>query len=39
MLFPVISNPSNPTGHARAGDELKELMRMAEAPQNGISAR
>ena len=36
MLFPVISNPSNPTGHARAGDELKELMQMAEAPQNGI---
>lgn len=35
-LFPVISNPSNPTGHARAGDELKELMQMAEAPQNGI---
>lgn len=36
MLFPVISNPSNPTGHARSGDELKELMQMAEAPQNGI---
>ncbi len=36
MLFPVISNPSNPTGHARAGDELEELMQMAEGPQNGI---
>ncbi len=35
-LFPVISNPGNPTGHARAGDELKELMAMAEQPQNGI---
>ncbi|MEM7250486.1 MAG: pyridoxal phosphate-dependent aminotransferase [Pseudomonadota bacterium] len=35
-LFPVISNPSNPTGHARAGDELKELMQFAEASQNGI---
>ncbi len=35
-LFPVISNPGNPTGHARAGDELKELMEMAEQPQNGI---
>ena len=36
MLFPVISNPSNPTGHARAGDELQELMQMAEASKNGI---
>lgn len=36
MLFPVISNPSNPTGHARSGKELKELMQMAEGPQNGI---
>lgn len=35
-LFPVISNPSNPTGHARAGDELKELMQMAEESKNGI---
>lgn len=36
MLFPVISNPINPTGHTRAGEELQELMRLAEAPQNGI---
>jgi aspartate/methionine/tyrosine aminotransferase len=36
MLFPVISNPGNPTGHARAGDELKELIQMAESPRNGI---
>jgi aspartate/methionine/tyrosine aminotransferase len=35
-LFPVISNPSNPTGHARAGDELKELIEMAEQSGNGI---
>jgi len=35
-LFPVISNPSNPTGHTRAGAELEELMRMAEEPKNGI---
>ena len=35
-LFSVISNPGNPTGHARAGDELKELMQMAEETQNGI---
>lgn len=35
-LFRVISNPSNPTGHARAGGELEELMQMAELPGNGI---
>lgn len=35
-LFPVISNPSNPTGHARSGNELKELIQLAEASQNGI---
>jgi len=35
-LFPVISNPSNPTGHTRAGDELEELMEMAEQSRNGI---
>ncbi len=35
-LFPVLSNPSNPTGHARAGNELKELMAMAEQSKNGI---
>ncbi|MEM7194322.1 MAG: pyridoxal phosphate-dependent aminotransferase [Pseudomonadota bacterium] len=35
-LFPVISNPGNPTGHARAGDELKELISMAEESKNGI---
>nr|XP_061806006.1 LL-diaminopimelate aminotransferase-like [Nerophis lumbriciformis] len=35
-LFPVISNPGNPTGHARAGAELKDLMQRAETSQNGI---
>lgn len=35
-LFPVISNPSNPTGHARAGEELRELMEMAEQSKNGL---
>lgn len=35
-LFPVISNPSNPTGHARSGEELKELMGLAEQSKNGI---
>ena len=35
-LLPVISNPSNPTGHTRSGEELKELMEMAEQSKNGI---
>jgi aspartate/methionine/tyrosine aminotransferase len=35
-LFPVISNPSNPTGHTRAGAELAELIAMAEQSKNGI---
>jgi len=35
-LMPIISNPGNPTGHARAGAELKELMAMAEQQKNGI---
>lgn len=35
-LFPIISNPGNPTGHTRHGDELKELMEMAEKPKCGI---
>ena len=35
-LLPVISNPGNPTGHTRSGDELEELMAMAELPKNGI---
>lgn len=35
-LLPILSNPGNPTGHTRHGDELAELMAMAEQPQNGI---
>jgi len=35
-LFPIISNPGNPTGHTRAGAELEELIAMAEQPKNGI---
>jgi len=35
-LFPIISNPGNPTGHTRAGDELKELVQLAEQDQSGI---
>lgn len=35
-LMPVISNPGNPTGHTRSGDELEELMAMAEQPKSGI---
>lgn len=35
-ILPVISNPSNPTGHARAGDELKDLIDLAEQDGNGI---
>eukprot|EP00392_Amoebophrya_sp_AT5.2_P005603 g5612.t1 len=29
-LFPIISNPGNPTGHTRAGNELKQLLQFAE---------
>ena len=35
-LLPIISNPSNPTGHTRYGAELKELIEMAEQAKNGI---
>ena len=35
-LFPVISNPGNPTGHTREGAELEELIALAEQPGNGI---
>ena len=34
--MPIISNPSNPTGHTRADEELKELIQMAEQSNNGI---
>lgn len=35
-ILPIISNPGNPTGHARHGKELEELIRMAEQDKNGI---
>jgi len=35
-LMPVISNPQNPSGQTRSGDELQELLSMAEQPGNGI---
>merc|ERR1712072_123442 len=35
-LLPIISNPSNPTGHTRHGAELEELIAMAEENKNGI---
>ena len=31
LLMPVISNPQNPSGQTRSGDELRELIRMAGA--------
>jgi aspartate/methionine/tyrosine aminotransferase len=35
-LMPVISNPQNPSGQTRSGEELRELIQMAEQPGNGI---
>ena len=35
-VFPIISNPQNPSGQTRSGDELKELIQMAEQPKCGI---
>ena len=35
-IMPIISNPSNPTGHTRADEELEELIQMAERTNNGI---
>jgi len=35
-LMPIISNPGNPTGHTRSGEELRELIEMAEQSKNGI---
>ncbi len=35
-VFPIISNPGNPTGHTRSGAELQDLMELAERPGNGI---
>ena len=35
-LMPIISNPHNPSGQTRWGEELKELVALAEGPGNGI---
>ncbi len=35
-LMPIISNPQNPSGQTRWGDELESLIRLAEQPKNGI---
>jgi len=35
-VMPVLSNPSNPTGHTRYGDELEQLLSMAEQTKSGI---
>ena len=35
-LMPIISNPHNPSGQTRYGEELNALIKMAEQPGNGI---
>jgi len=35
-LMSVISNPQNPSGQTRSGEELRGLIEMAEQPRNGI---
>lgn len=35
-ILPIISNPQNPSGQTRYGEELRELIEMAEQPNNGI---
>jgi aspartate/methionine/tyrosine aminotransferase len=35
-ILPVISNPQNPSGQTRSGEELRELIKIAEQPGNGI---
>ncbi len=35
-LMPIISNPQNPSGQTRWGNELRDLIRLAEGPKNGI---
>ena len=35
-LMPIISNPQNPSGQTRWGEELKELIQLAEQSKNGI---
>ena len=35
-LMPIISNPQNPSGQTRWGEELRELIQLAEQSKNGI---
>ena len=35
-LMPIISNPQNPSGQTRWGEELRELIELAEQSKNGI---
>jgi len=35
-LMPIISNPQNPSGQTRHGEELRELIQLAEQSGNGI---
>ena len=35
-ILPIISNPQNPSGQTRSGEELRELIEIAEQPGNGI---
>ena len=35
-ILSVISNPQNPSGQTRSGEELRELIKIAEQPGNGI---
>lgn len=36
LILSVISNPQNPSGQTRSGEELRELIKFAEEPNNGI---
>ena len=36
LILSVISNPQNPSGQTRSGEELRELIKIAEEPNNGI---
>ncbi len=35
-ILSIISNPQNPSGQSRSGEELRELIEIAEQPGNGI---
>ena len=35
-ILSIISNPQNPSGQTRSGEELRELIEIAEKPSNGI---